>query len=105
MAVTEIQFTSHVFKEGSMYVAYTPELDLSSCARTEAKASKNLQEAVRLFLEEAEKHGTLHQILEEAGFEPAVPYSDQLSRSLRRHRRVCTRRPQLRTPLHRFKVS
>jgi predicted RNase H-like HicB family nuclease len=50
-------------------VAYTPELDLSSCARTEAKASKNLQEAVRLFLEEAEKHGTLHQILEEAGFE------------------------------------
>jgi predicted RNase H-like HicB family nuclease len=69
MAVTEIQFTSHVFKEGGMYVAYTPELDLSSCARTEAKASKNLQEAVRLFLEEAEKHGTLRQILEEAGFE------------------------------------
>jgi hypothetical protein len=32
------------------------------------KALKNLKEAVRLFLEEAEKLGTLEQILEEAGY-------------------------------------
>ena len=51
-----------------MYVAYAPELDVSTCATTKAKAQKNLKEAVRLFLEEAEKMGTLHQILEEAGF-------------------------------------
>jgi predicted RNase H-like HicB family nuclease len=64
----DIQFTSQVFKEGSMFVAYAPELDVSSCAHTKAKAEKNLQEAVRLFLEEAEKMGTLQQILEEAGY-------------------------------------
>jgi predicted RNase H-like HicB family nuclease len=64
----KIQFTSQIFPEGKMYVAYTPELDLSSCATTEAKAKKNLLEAVRLFLEEAEKKGLLPQILEEAGF-------------------------------------
>jgi predicted RNase H-like HicB family nuclease len=64
----EIQFTIQVFRDGRMYVAHAPELDVSSCATTRAKAEKNLKEAVRLFLEEAEKIGTLEQILEEAGF-------------------------------------
>lgn len=63
-----IQFTSQIFKDGKMYVAYAPELDLSSCATTKIKAQKNLLEAVRLFLEEAEKKGSLEQILKEAGF-------------------------------------
>ena len=68
MKPVKIEFTSQVFKEGKMYVAHTPELDLSSCATTQTKAQKNLIEAVRLFLEEAEKKGSLHQILAEAGF-------------------------------------
>jgi predicted RNase H-like HicB family nuclease len=34
-------------------------LDVSSCGRTKEKAFANLKEAVRLFLEEAEKMGTL----------------------------------------------
>ena len=58
-----IEFTSQVFKEGRMFVAHSPELDVSSCATTEDKALANLQEAVRLFLEEAEKKGSLEQIL------------------------------------------
>ena len=64
----EIQFTTQVFKEGADFVAHTPELDISSCGDTEQKALDNLKEAVRLFLEEADKMGTLNQILEEAGF-------------------------------------
>ena len=64
----EIQFTSQIFKEGRMYVAHTPELDVSSCGPTRVKAVKNLKEAVRLFLEEAERMGTLDQILQEAGY-------------------------------------
>jgi hypothetical protein len=64
----EIQFTTRVFKEGRTYVAHALELDLSSCAGTKEKAVKNLKEAVRLFLEEAENMGTLEQILEEAGY-------------------------------------
>ena len=51
-----------------MFVAHSPELDVSSCATTERKALANLQQAVRLFLEEAEKQGSLEQILREAGF-------------------------------------
>jgi predicted RNase H-like HicB family nuclease len=64
----EIQFTTQIFKEGRTFVAHTPELDLSSCAGTKEKALKNLKEAVGLFLEEAEKLGTLEQVLEEAGY-------------------------------------
>lgn len=64
----KIEFTSQMFKEGKMYVAYTPGLDLASCATTQTKAQKNLIEAVRLFLEEADKKGSLSQILQEAGF-------------------------------------
>jgi len=63
----DIQFTIQIFKEGRLYVAYAPELDISSCGGTEAKAKKNLLEAVHLFLEEADRMGTLDQILEEAG--------------------------------------
>ena len=64
----EIQFTTHIFKEGRSFVAYTPELDVSSCGGTKERAVKNLKQAVELFLEEAGKMGTLNQILEEAGY-------------------------------------
>src|ERR1700674_1051494 len=50
----EIQFTTRIFKEGRNYVAYALELEVSSCGGTKEKALKNLKEAVRLFLEEAE---------------------------------------------------
>jgi len=64
----EIRFTTRVFKEGRTYVAHALELDVSSCGGTKERAIKNLKEAVRLFLEEAEKIGSLKQILDEAGY-------------------------------------
>ena len=64
----EIQFTTRIFKEGRSYVAHALELDVSSCGGSKDKALKNLKQAVRLFLEEAEKMGTLEQILAEAGY-------------------------------------
>ena len=69
----EIQFTTRIFKEGRTYVAHALELDVSSCAGSEEKAIRNLKEAVRLFLEEAERMGTLVQILEEAGYSKGRP--------------------------------
>ena len=64
----EVEFTSQVFREGRLYVAYAPELDISSCGGTQQKAKKNLLEAARLFLEEAQRMGTLEQILQEGGY-------------------------------------
>ena len=61
----DILFTTRSFKEGRNFVAHAIELDVSSCGGTKQEALKNLNEALRLFLEEAEKMGTLNQILEE----------------------------------------
>jgi predicted RNase H-like HicB family nuclease len=58
-----VQFTTRIFKDGRTYVAHALELDVSSCGGSKEKALKNLKEAVRLFLEEAEKMGTLDRIL------------------------------------------
>lgn len=64
----EITFLIQIWREENMYVAYTPELDVSSCGKTPVEAQRNLREAVKLFLEETEKRGTLQEILEESGF-------------------------------------
>lgn len=63
-----ISFTVQVWRENSAYVAYAPELDVSSCAATLSQAKKRLREAASLFLEEAARMGTLDEILAEAGF-------------------------------------
>ena len=73
----EIQFTTRIFREGRTYVAHALELDVSSCGGTKEKALKNLKEAVRLFLEEAEQMGTLDPILEESGLRQTEPEGHQ----------------------------
>ena len=64
----DIAYTIHTFREDGTYVAYVPELDLSSCGATNDEARKNIREAVRGFLETSADMGTLSQILEEAGY-------------------------------------
>jgi len=64
----QIEFEGIVFQEGKTYVSYSPELDVSSCGETIEQARENLKTAIRLFLEEAEKLGTLETILTEAGY-------------------------------------
>ena len=63
-----IEYSVLVFKEGDTYIAYTPQLDLSSCGDTPQEARRMLREAVELFLEEAERMGTLKDILQECGY-------------------------------------
>jgi predicted RNase H-like HicB family nuclease len=65
----DISFTVHTFKEGKTFVAYVPELDLSSCGATDEEARKNIRDAIRGFLETSAEMGTLTEILEEAGYE------------------------------------
>lgn len=63
-----VEFDAIVFQEENTFVAHCPELDVSSCGRTLDQTRQNLRTAVRLFLEEAEKLGTLEDILRECGF-------------------------------------
>jgi hypothetical protein len=65
----EIALSVQVWKEGTTHIAYTPELDISSCGKTTAQAKLHLREAVSLFMEEAARMGSLGAILEESGFE------------------------------------
>ena len=47
------QFTAIIEKEGDMYVALCPELDIASQGETVEKAKVNLKEALELFFETA----------------------------------------------------
>ena len=56
--------TEEIWKEGNMYTAYCPELDVASCGRDIEEARKNLFEVIEIQLEETEKLGTLKSFLE-----------------------------------------
>ncbi len=47
------KFTGVVEKEGALYVALCPELDVASQGKSFNKAISNLKEAVQLYLESA----------------------------------------------------
>jgi predicted RNase H-like HicB family nuclease len=64
----DIAYTVHTFKEGSTYVAYVPELDLSSCGATSDDARKNIRDAVAGFLEASAAKGSLDLVLGESGY-------------------------------------
>jgi predicted RNase H-like HicB family nuclease len=66
-------FTEQLIREGNILVAYCPELDVSSCGATGEQARENLRTAIRLFLEEAARMGTLLDILTEAGYDITRP--------------------------------
>ena len=63
-----LSFDTVLIRERGTFVAWTPQLDVSSCGESPDKARQNLKTAVRLFVEEAEQKGTLTEILEEAGY-------------------------------------
>jgi predicted RNase H-like HicB family nuclease len=65
----DVAYTVHTFKEAGTYVAYVPELDLSSCGATTDEAQKNIRDAVQGFLETSTAMGTLDEILQEAGYQ------------------------------------
>ncbi|MBF0464709.1 MAG: type II toxin-antitoxin system HicB family antitoxin [Nitrospirae bacterium] len=66
--MVSIDYDIIVFKEGDVFVAYCPELDVSSCGDSVEHSKEMLKTAVRLFIEEAEKMGTLDEILTESNY-------------------------------------
>jgi predicted RNase H-like HicB family nuclease len=57
-----------IFKEEDVYVALSPELNLSSFGETIEEARGSFREALEAFIEECREAGTLEEVLEEAGF-------------------------------------
>lgn len=61
----QIEFTVQTWLEGDQYIIHAMPLDVASAGPTPAAARAALEEAVRLFLQTAEEHGTLNEVLEE----------------------------------------
>ncbi|MEK7616551.1 MAG: type II toxin-antitoxin system HicB family antitoxin [Patescibacteria group bacterium] len=66
----KLDFRIEIFKEGNLYVAVAPELNVSSFGKSQKEARRSLREAVALFLEECKRMGSLDDVLIEAGFKP-----------------------------------
>ncbi len=64
----DISYTVHTFREGPTYIAYAPELDVSSCGATSEDAQRNIRDAVQGFLEASSAMGTLDEVLQESGY-------------------------------------
>ena len=60
-------------KKRSHYVASCPILDVVSQGETEAKAKKNLKEALSLFFVSCFERGTLDAVLKQCGFKAMTP--------------------------------
>ena len=61
--------TEEIWKEGNMYTAYCPELDVASCGRDIEEARNNLLEVIEIQLKETAQLGTLNTFLEDAGYD------------------------------------
>jgi len=55
-------------KDGDWYISSCPPLDVFSQGETEAKAKKNIIEALCLFLTSCFERGVLNQVLHQCGF-------------------------------------
>jgi predicted RNase H-like HicB family nuclease len=64
----EIEYHVQIWKEGNQFIAHAMPLDVASSGDSPEKARHALDEAVRLFLRTATDHGTLDEVLEDAGY-------------------------------------
>ena len=64
----KIDYTVQVWREASQFIAHAMPLDLASSGPTPEAARHAVDEAVRLFLVAASEHGTLTEVLRDAGY-------------------------------------
>lgn len=74
----EVMLTGTLFKDGNYWVAYSPELNVSSFGNTQKEAKAALNEALQLFLEDITERGTMYEALKELGWNIS---SDKITQS------------------------
>jgi predicted RNase H-like HicB family nuclease len=65
----DIDYTVQIWREGNQFIAHAMPLDVASSGATPQAARAALDEAVKLFIKAAKNHGTLTEVLEDAGYE------------------------------------
>lgn len=69
IAKLDINMPVALIKEGSVYVVWTPALDIATSGRTEHEAKKNFDELVGIFFEEfVDNPSGLEVVLESLGW-------------------------------------
>ncbi len=63
-----IDYTVQVWRENGQFIAHAMPLDVASSGSTPEAARKAVDEAVQLFLATAAEHGTLKEVLQDAGY-------------------------------------
>ena len=58
-----------VFREGDVFVAYSPVLDLSTSGESFELAKNRFGEVVQIFFEELIEKGTVEEVLSDMGWE------------------------------------
>lgn len=64
----DIDYTVQIWREDDQFIAHAMPLDVASSGATPQAARTALDEAVKLFTKAAEQHGTLEEVLEDAGY-------------------------------------
>lgn len=64
----QVDYTVQVWKEDGQFIAHAMPLDVASAGDSPEGARQAVDEAVRLFLLTAAEHGTLNEVLEDAGY-------------------------------------
>jgi predicted RNase H-like HicB family nuclease len=64
----DISYVVQIWREGTQFIAHAMPLDVASSGETPQAARAAVEEAVKLFIKTAEDHGTLHDVLEDAGY-------------------------------------
>ena len=64
-----IRIPLSLWKEGDVYVSFTPALDLSTCGDSRDEAIHNRNEAARLFFQTAVERDCLQELLESYGWQ------------------------------------
>lgn len=74
----EVRLTGSLFMNGNDWVAYSPELNVSSFGNTQKEAKAALNEALQLFLEDITERVTMYEALKELGWNIS---SDKITQS------------------------
>ena len=56
------------FREDKYFIAYSPDLDISTYGKSFEEAKRRFSELVELFFEELKEKGTLEEVLTELGW-------------------------------------
>jgi predicted RNase H-like HicB family nuclease len=64
----KLDYTVQVWREDGQYIAHAMPLDVASFGATPEAARQAVDEAIRVFLLAADEHGTLKEVLQDAGY-------------------------------------